>query len=251
MLSSSKPVDFIDSRQGSIALAAIRVSRGDRVVLRDVSVILKERRIGLVGLNGSGKSTFVRLFNGLLTPDTGRIDLWGVDVGANAQEAARRVGFVFQNPDHQIIFPTVAEDIAFSLLQMGVRKADARDRALSILARYNCADWADRPIGELSEGQKHLVCILAVLVANPWVLVLDEPFSSLDLAIRARLMRLIRDLPQQVVMISHDLDVYDGFDRILWLDDGRIRADGAPEGVLPEFRRHAAKKGAELEPHAL
>jgi biotin transport system ATP-binding protein len=154
------------------------------------------------------------------------------------------VGFVFQNPDHQIIFPTVGEEIAFGLIERGETTAQARRAAEDLLTRHGCAAWIDRAIHELSEGQKQLVCILAILATEPTILLLDEPFSSLDLPTRLSLSARLARLPQQILMVSHDLDLLLDFDRVLWLENGQVRADGAPARVLPEYRAHAKARGA-------
>jgi biotin transport system ATP-binding protein len=153
------------------------------------------------------------------------------------------VGFVFQNPDHQIIFPTVGEEIAFGLIERGETTAQARRAAEDLLTRHGCAGWIDRAIHELSEGQKQLVCILAILATEPTILLLDEPFSSLDLPTRLSLSARLARLPQQILMASHDLDLLLDFDRVLWLENGQVR-DGAPARVLPEYRAHAKARGA-------
>lgn len=223
---------------------AVALSRDGRRVFDDLSLDLTQRRIGLVGDNGSGKSTLLRLANGLLRADAG-------DVVANGRRLQGRaladgVGFVFQNPDHQIIFPTVGEEIAFGLTERGASAADARRAVDDLLMQHGCAGWAERAIHELSEGQKQLVCILAVIAPAPAILLLDEPFSSLDLPTRLSLSARLAQLPQQIVMASHDLDLLQNFDRVIWLDRGTVRADNAPAEVLPLYRAHAAARGAAL-----
>ncbi|MGB0670411.1 MAG: energy-coupling factor ABC transporter ATP-binding protein [Rhodospirillales bacterium] len=219
----------------SIRLDTVTLDRSGRRVLDALSLDLPERRIGLVGRNGSGKSSLVRLLNGLLEPTAGRVTVHGQEAGAEAS----MVGFIFQNADHQLIFPTVAEEVAFSLEMAGRARKQAKAQALAYLESQGIADWADRPVHHLSEGQKQWLCILAVLVGEPKVLVLDEPFSSLDLANRLALLRRIDALDQQVLLISHDLDALNSFDRILWLEEGRLRADGPPAEILPAYRADA------------
>lgn len=236
---------------GDISLRNVTIERGGRAVVEDLSLVLREKRIAVVGLNGSGKSSLVRTFNGLISPSNGEVSVHGIDVGKAPKAAARAVGFVFQNPDHQIIFPTVAEDVAFGLRQTGYSKSVARSKAIELLREYGCEDWADRPISELSEGQKHLVCILAVLAMDPDVLVLDEPFSSLDIAVRHNLLSRLKSLRQQIIMINHDLDAFDGFDRMIWLKDGKVEADGLPGTVGPIYRQHAMRMAAEITPQRL
>lgn len=219
-----------------ISLDHVTLTRGGRVVLDSVSLDLSERRIGLIGNNGSGKSSLIRLLNGLLTADEGRVVVHGLDAKEKAAELPRKVGFIFQNPDHQIIFPTVAEEVAFSLEQSGMPRREAAKEAIPALARFGRDHWAERPVHALSEGEKQFLCIIAVLVMQPAVLVLDEPFSSLDLPTRRRLEALIAGLPQQVILIAHELDAFAGYERVVWLHEGKVAMDGAPEAVVAAYR---------------
>lgn len=222
-----------------IELQNVTLSRGGRTVLDNLSLAIAERRVGLIGTNGSGKSSLVRLFNGLLATEQGHVRVHGLDAATQAGELPRKVGFIFQNPDHQIIFPTVAEEIAFSLEQAGMSRREAAKEALPALARFRRAHWAERPVHALSEGEKQFLCIIAVLVMKPAVLVLDEPFSSLDLPTRRRLEALIAGLDQQVILVAHELDAFEGYDRVIWLHEGRLRGDGTPDVVIAAYRAFA------------
>ncbi len=208
---------------------------GGRNVLTDISLSLSERRIGIVGLNGSGKSSLVRLLNGLHLPDSGMVRIFGAPTESVRKDLPRHVGFVFQNPDHQAIFPTVGEEIAFGLTQLGREKEQARDQAQAFLKQHHCDQLFEKPFAELSEGQKQLVCILAVSVMQPEVLVLDEPMASLDGLAARRIQEKVKGLDQKVVMVSHDLRVFSEFDRILWLEAGKVKMDGLPGDVLPAY----------------
>jgi biotin transport system ATP-binding protein len=223
-----------------IAFEGVEVRRAGRPVLSLPALRLDARRIGVIGDNGSGKSTMLRLINGLLLPSSGRIVVAGLETARHRKELPAHVGFVFQNPDHQLIFPTVGEEIAFGLTERGMTARHARHQALALLEQHGCGGWADRNVNELSGGQKQLVCILAVLATEPSILLMDEPFSSLDLPTRLALSRKIMGLPQQIVMASHDLELLARFDRVIWLDAGRIRQDGSPADVLSAYRKHAA-----------
>lgn len=228
---------------GRIVFEDVEVRRAGRLVLSVPALRLDARRIGLIGDNGSGKSTMLRLINGLLLPTGGRVVVTGLETARHRKELPAKVGFVFQNPDHQLIFPTVGEEIAFGLTERGTPARQARQQALALLEQHGCAGWIDRNVNELSGGQKQLVCILAVLATEPSILVLDEPFSSLDLPTRLALSRKIMGLPQLIVMASHDLELLARFDRVIWLDAGRIRQDGSPAEVLPAYRAYATEAG--------
>ena len=208
---------------------------GDRSVLDGVTLTLTERRIGVVGANGSGKSTLARAVNGLVVPTSGRVLVDDLDTRTHGAAVRRRVGFVFTDPDAQIVMPTVAEDVAFSLRRSGLARAAVATRVGQVLDRFGLADHADHPCHLLSGGQKQLLALAAVLVTEPRVLVLDEPTTLLDLRNARRIARLVADLPQQVLLVTHHLELLDGFDRVLLLDRGRVVADGAPDEVLDAY----------------
>ncbi len=232
-----------------IALRDVWLERGATPVFRSLSLTLDERRIGLIGPNGSGKSTLLRLLNGLIAPDRGAITVAGLDARTHRRDLPSRVGFVFQNVDHQILFPTVREELAFGLVEQGRTRAVAQAEADALLATHGCAGWGDRAVEELSEGQKQLVCILAAIAPGPAILAMDEPLSSLDLATRLTLAAKLRRLPHQIVMASHDLDLLAGFDRIVWLDAGQVVGDGPPDEILARYRSHeSARAAAQADP---
>jgi biotin transport system ATP-binding protein len=209
---------------------------GARVVLSDIDLRLTERRIGIVGANGSGKSTFARLLNGLVVPTTGTVLVDGLDTRTSVREVRRRVGFVFQDPDAQIVHPTVAEDVAYGLENQSVPPAERAERVAEVLERYGLAGHADHPAHLLSGGQKQLLAIAGVLVMRPARIVFDEPTTLLDLINTRRVAQVIDELEQQVVVVTHDLDLLDGFDRVLVVDDGRVVTDGPPESAVAAYR---------------
>jgi biotin transport system ATP-binding protein len=208
----------------------------DDDVLRDVSLRLIERRIGVIGANGSGKSTLARLVNGLVTPTSGRVIVDGLDVARHGREVRRRVGFVFTNPDNQIVMPTVREDVAFSLRRLRLDAADAAARVERALARFGLTEIADRPAHRLSGGQKQLLALAAVLVAEPAVIVADEPTTLLDARNTQLVERHFAQLDEQVILVTHRLEAVESFDRVLVVEGGRIVADGTPDEALVAYR---------------
>ncbi len=207
-----------------------------RTVLREVDVRLVEKRVAVVGANGSGKSTFARLLNGLVVPTHGAVTVDGLDTRKDARAVRRRVGFCFTNPDAQIVMPTVQEDVAFGLRRRGLSKPEVAARVHQVLHRFDLADHADHPAHLLSGGQKQLLALASVLVTEPDVLVLDEPTTLLDLRNTRRIADVIDTLDQQVVMVTHDLDLLDSFDRVLVFDDARLVHDGPPSGAVASYR---------------
>jgi len=209
---------------------------GERTVLDGISLDLPERRIGVVGANGSGKSTLARTLNGLVLPTSGTVEVDGLDTRREGAAVRRRVGFVFSDPDAQIVMPTVAEDVAFSLRRSKLPRADVARRVGEVLERFSLADHADAPAHLLSGGQKQLLALAAVLVLDPAVLVMDEPTTLLDLRNARAITDLVADLPQQVVLVTHHLDLLDDADRVLVVHEGRIAADAPPAQAVAAYR---------------
>jgi biotin transport system ATP-binding protein len=219
-----------------IVLEAVSHDFAGRPVLVDIDLALPERRIGIVGANGSGKSTFARLLNGLVLPRTGRVLIDGVDTTKDVKAIRRKVGFVFQNPDHQIVMPIVGEDLAFGLKARKIPKGEIDARIDAALARYDLGHLRDRPVHLLSGGEKQLVALSAVLVTEPEIVVFDEPTTLLDLRNRNRVAAAIDALPHPTLVVSHDLDLIANFERVLMIEDGRVAADGLPGEVLRFYR---------------
>ncbi|WP_068481478.1 energy-coupling factor ABC transporter ATP-binding protein [Pseudoclavibacter helvolus] len=223
-----------------IELHGVSVSFGDgpqrRTVLDNVTVSLGEQRLGVIGANGSGKSSLARLLNGLLLPTTGTVTVDGFDTKRDGREVRRRVGFCFTDPDSQIIMPTVGEDVAFGLGRRGLSKSEIAARTAAALEQVGLGDRADHPAHLLSGGQKQLLALAAVLVTEPSILVLDEPTTLLDLRNSHAIAARIAQLPQQLVLVTHDLDLLETFDRVLVVHEGRIHFDGQPRAAIAAYR---------------
>jgi biotin transport system ATP-binding protein len=219
----------------SINLNEVVLDFETRRVIDQISLDIPEHRVGIIGTNGSGKSTLARLVCGLIAPDKGSIRVHGVDVYKDRKAALETIGIIFQNPDHQIIFPTCAEEISFGLTQQGLSRVQATKKALETLKKYDRTDWADRLAHQLSQGQRHYLCLMSILAMKPKVIILDEPYAGLDLPTSIQLHRTLDGLEQQLIMITHDPRVLAEFDRVLWMDNGRIVADGAAEQILKEY----------------
>ncbi|KRF07581.1 cobalt ABC transporter ATP-binding protein [Nocardioides sp. Soil777] len=212
---------------------------GDLLVLHETSLSLTEQRIALVGPNGSGKSTLARLLNGLVTPSTGRVLVDDLDVRRSGREVRRRVGFMFTDPAAQLVMPTAREDVALSLRRTHPDKADRLAAADKVLADFGLDGFGDRSVHGLSGGERQLLALAGVLATEPSVLVADEPTTLLDLGNSRRIGDLLLSLPQQLVLVTHDLDLAARCDRALLVRHGRVEQDGAADDVVSHYRATA------------
>ena len=223
-----------------IALQGVRLQRGATVVFELLNLQFPEQRIGLIGDNGAGKSSLFRLICGLDQPQSGHVQV----PKPEADNAAPLIGMMFQNSDEQIIFPTVEEELALSLRHLRLSRAEAQARVRTWLAARGLADWAPRAIGSLSQGQRQHVCWLALLMGGHQTLLLDEPFSSLDLPGQALLRQEIAAAPQQIIVSTHVLSHVRHFERVIWLDRGHVRADGQGAEVCALYEADVAERAA-------
>lgn len=219
----------------AIEVANVTFGVEGKVILHDVTLRTSTKRIGIVGRNGSGKSTLARVIAGLVCPRSGAAKINGHDMAKDRKQALREVGILFQNPDHQIIFPTVREEISFGLRQMGQSKADADRVTVRTLESFAKSHWIDAHVHALSQGQKHLVCLMAIVAMAPKVVILDEPFTGLDIPTKAQLTRYLGHYEGSLVHITHDPDDLRGYDHVVWLEQGRIVDAGEAEAVLQAY----------------
>lgn len=218
-----------------IEIRNVSLSYGDRTVLHQVSLSLTERRIAIIGANGSGKSSFARLLNGLVLPTKGEVQIDGQSTKTHGKDIRQKVGFVFQNPDNQIVFPVVEEDLAFGMKNLGFSKEKIARKTDEILARYDMTDFREHPAHLLSGGQKQLLAISGVLVMEPRYIVMDEPTTLLDLRNKRRVAQAIDALDQTVILVSHDLGLLEGFDRVIVFEDGHVIEDATPDIAIPAY----------------
>jgi cobalt/nickel transport system ATP-binding protein len=214
--------------------------------LQGVSLgIVAGQRIALLGANGSGKSTLLRLLDALCFADRGQVFAFGdllseqrFQEDAFAYAFRRRVGFVFQNPDVQLFNPTVFDDLAFGPLQLGWSAAEVRRRVDAVLAEFAIEPLKHRSPFRLSGGEKKRVALASVLIAEPQVLLLDEPTASLDPHSQSEIVRYLsncRGTGRTVVTATHNLDIVAEIaDYCFVLQAGRLVAEGAPQAILAE-----------------
>jgi energy-coupling factor transport system ATP-binding protein len=224
--------------------------------LRGVSFELAQGGTTVVlGANGSGKSTLARLANGLLLPGAGRVEVDGLDTRSadSIWELRRRVGLVFQNPDNQIVGTTVEEDVAFGLENLGLPRAEMRERIGDALEMVGLLGYESREPHLLSGGQKQRLALAGALAMRPRYLVLDEPTSMLDSAGRSDVLEVLRRLRAQehgILHVTHDLSDMVSADSVVVLSGGEVAFCGTPAEMLSDPERLAAW-GLALPPIAL
>ena len=203
---------------------------GHEPVLRGVDFSLRRgQRLGLIGPNGTGKTTLAHLVLGLLRPGAGTIRLFGAEARGEKDFAAcrGRIGLLFQNAEDQLFYPTVLEDVAFGPLNLGKSPSEAAEVARATLDRLGLAGFENRVTHRLSGGEKKLVALATVLAMEPEVLFLDEPSNELDVDTRARLMEVMAGLPQSTIVISHDFDFLARTTTDIYsMSEGHIHFDG-------------------------
>ena len=223
-----------------IEIFSASVFYGKEKILEDLSLSITEQRVGFIGRNGSGKTTLLRILAGLQELNSGKVLIDGTEVAKKRKEAIKKVGIIFQNPDHQIIFPTVGEELRFGLTQLGLNRNEADLKVIACLKQYDKVEWFERSISTLSQGQKHLVCLLSVLLMEPKVLLLDEPFTGIDIPTQLKLEHYLSSLKQTIIHVSHVPETFETYQRLIWMDEGVIQADGTPKTVIKKYR-HAMK----------
>lgn len=196
-------------------------------ILEPFSLTLSEHRIGIIGANGSGKSTIARMINGLTVPSSGTVCVDNLDLSTHGKKVRSKVGFVFSDADNQIIMPTVEEDVAFSLGRHKLPREERDRKVRQALKSMGLADHAEQSPHQLSGGEKQLLALASITVLDPELIIADEPTTLLDLRNRKKVARLFDALPQQMIIVTHDLDLVDHADRIICVDDGRIVDDSA------------------------
>lgn len=204
-------------------------------------------KVALVGPNGAGKSTFMLHLNGILRAHSGEIWVNGMPLNQkNLAQIRALVGLVFQNPDDQLFSPTVFEDVAFGALHMGLPEDEVRARVDSALVQVGMQAYRARLSHHLSMGEKKRIAIATVLAMSPVLLVLDEPSAGLDPRARRGLIHLLRDLPQTMLVSTHDMAlVAELFPRMAIMDEGRIAADGDTQTLLADsalLERHGLER---------
>ncbi|MBF4624243.1 ABC transporter ATP-binding protein [Clavibacter sp. VKM Ac-2872] len=223
------------SGAAALHLAGVGVRLGDVKALRDVTLDVGARTLAVIGENGSGKSTFARLVGGLVGRTSGELAVLGIDPDRGTRELRRRVAVVFSNPDAQIVMPTVAEDVAFSLRPERLNRADADARVAGALRRLGIEHLAERSSHELSGGQKQLLALAGAFVRRPELVIADEPTAYLDARNARRVADHLFEDGHRLVLVTHDLAAAARCDAAVLFADGRLIRTGAPAAVIAEY----------------
>ena len=206
-----------------------------RPVLQDLSFTIRDGEcVGLIGANGAGKSTVMKLILGLLPCTQGEIRVDDIPVGKETlKEVRKKLGFVLQNSDNQMFMPTVYEDMIFAPLNYGVSKEETEARVDAVLEKLGLQDLKHRHNHKISGGEKRMAAIATILAMQPEMILMDEPTAALDPYNRRIVINTIRELPQTKLITSHDLDmILDTCDRVILLSGGKIAADGPAQEIL-------------------
>jgi cobalt transport protein ATP-binding subunit len=198
--------------------------------------VAQAEKVALVGPNGAGKSTLLLHLNGILKPQKGSVAILGRDTSNGAVAEVRAlVGLVFQNPDDQLFSPRVFDDVAFGPLYMGLSRTEVEARVAKALAAVGMTGFEERRPHELSIGERKRIALATVLSMDPHVLALDEPSAGLDPRARRALINLLAELPQAMLVSTHDMYlVKDLFQRMVIMDAGQIVADGPTPELLAD-----------------
>lgn len=200
------------------------------IALSDISLELTSKSVAIIGANGSGKSTFARLLNGLVKPTSGKVSVNGKTPDVS------NVGFVFSNPDLQIVMPTVYEDVAFSLSNQKLSNDEIRSRVEAALAAVGILELQESNCHTLSSGQKQLLAIASAMVREPKLFVADEPTTLLDLPNTRLVTKVLHGLKvEQLVLITHDLTLAATCDEVIWFEGSRVREIGKPKAVIASY----------------
>jgi len=208
--------------------------------LKNVSLSIDEGEfVAIMGRNASGKSTLVKHFNRLLTPTKGRVKIDGIDTKeATIAELARKVGFVFQNPNDHLFADTVTEEITFTLKNLGFGGGEIKSRTSEMLEKFNLGEYRNHYPRSLSGGEKQRVALASVIAVRPKILILDEPTRGMEYRLKSELIRFLEEYRQQgntVILVSHDVEmVAECADRVILLSEGKVVVDGEKHEVLSQ-----------------
>ena len=229
-------MNILEIENLSFAYGNLR-GNSQKSVLNNMNLFIENgESVGLIGENGAGKSTFLKLLTGLLDMQEGKVRVSGLEMKKeNFRKIRTEIGYVFQDSDSQLFMSTVYEDVAFAPRNYGKSEEEMQTAAMSALRQVHMDDKKDRQIYRLSGGEKKLAAIATVLAVGTKLMLLDEPSVALDPKNRRNLIHILNELPGAKIIASHDLDfVYDTCKRVILLSGGKIAADGGAKEILTD-----------------
>lgn len=203
--------------------------------IKNIYLYVKEgEKLGIIGANGAGKSTMLKLLIGILSAESGKIIINDILINKkNLKEIRKNVGFVFQESDNQLFMNTVYDDIVFGLRSSKESEENIKLKVNTIIEKFQIEKLINKQIYKLSGGEKKIVAIAGIMIMNPEIILMDEVTSSLDPKSRRIVINLIKDLKETIVIASHDLDmILDVCDRVLVLNNGEIIQEGQSYSIL-------------------
>ncbi|MCL1837779.1 MAG: energy-coupling factor ABC transporter ATP-binding protein [Propionibacteriaceae bacterium] len=229
---------MIELRDVEVKVALFRAGRAaeTKTLLHSVNLTLSEDRIAIIGANGSGKSTLLRLCNGLVLPSSGEVQVAGLSTSTQASQVRSLVGFIFTDPLAQLLMSTAIDDVELSLRKAIKDKKERHAKAWELLAARGLEHAGEQSLYDLSGGERQLVALTSVLATNPQILVADEPTTLLDLRNRNQVVRALWELPQQVIIATHDLDLAQQADRVIVIHQGQVACDQEPSVSISHYR---------------
>ncbi|MFT8704447.1 energy-coupling factor ABC transporter ATP-binding protein [Bifidobacterium aquikefiricola] len=231
----------------SVHTNALTYRVGERLILDNVSCELSGASIAILGTNGSGKSTFLRLIDGLERRTSGDLQVLGLDPSRKAKELHTKIGFVFTNPDTQIIMPTVAEDVAFSLHGAAMSHEEKEERVKEQLAELHLSQFANQPAHSLSGGQKQMLALAGILIREPHMLLADEPTTMLDLPNAERISHmLLNNRNRPTLIATHDLELASHCELAMHFHNGQIVEIDESGKVIEDYRRYCSRISADM-----
>ena len=216
---------------------SVRASE-DQWILRSINLHLSEQRIAVIGDNGSGKSTLARMINGLVGASSGQVRVNGLDPATRGPAVRRSVGFVFTQPTAQLVMPTVLEDLVLSVRKY-VRDRKVREAAaMEVLREFGLDHLAHTSVHALSGGQQQMLAIAGVLAVRPDIIVADEPTTLLDLRNSRAVADTLLSLEQQLILVTHDLELAARCERGIVIEAGEVFHDASGAEAVAVYREH-------------
>lgn len=230
----------IDEGNFSLQFSDVTVDIEDQTILHNININLTEKKIGIVGNNGSGKSTFARCASGLKKIRKSKENHAGIkvhnrDIRDLKGEAWKYVNMTFQIPDQQIIMPNVKDELEYGLKHCGFSKESIQEKVDFALGFLNVK--SDHACHALSAGKKRLLCLFSVLLLEPETIFLDEPTTFLDMPSKIQIMDLLEQIPQQLIVITHDFFLIEHFPRVLCFHEGKVIQDGTYHEVIDTYKK--------------